>query len=747
MYIPSSPGAIHLFDPDPFQDTVLDIGRNLLAGTNVRRLTHKHLKALDGVDMVGTLLDTLAEPRRKNKRNRKKRKGHGSGAGDEHLEGEALRKKLRWFFRSEHGKHRPPRSPGEPVRSNILLMGKLLGLDRVDQDILLFLMAMQHSAELTEETEIFSDLTMTGAAQVIAAGLCQPVEHIHRSLSRKGRLTTSGVVKVQDNEGSYLQFLLEVRPGMLDLALTPGLDRQLFLRRFLPEAPAPELRWEDFEHLGSNLDLARDLLRAALDGRHRGLNLLLYGPTGTGKTELARVLARGLDVPLYTAGVSEEGGGGNASEKRLSVLLLGQRLLSQDQALLLFDEMEDLFDWQLSGLFGGGARGVARMSKQWFNERLESSRVPTIWISNQIEGVDPAFVRRFTFALEMSRPGSRQRARTLRRHLGPEGGLTDVEVEDLAMRHRVSPAQLATAVRAATAISGDLGAEAQTIERLLAPLEKILGDGGRGVRELPLDLRGYRLDVLNSATDLVTLADQIEGWSPGRGAGISICLYGTSGTGKSEYVKYLAHRAGRLLHRHPASDLLSKWVGGTEQHIASAFKDAEDAGAVLLFDEADSFLRNRQSASHSWEVTQVNEFLQQLEGFKGIVACTTNLKEDLDAASLRRFVFKIELFPLRPEQARALFDATLKRRGAPPQSAEDGAMIEDRLALLPDLTPGDFAAVVRRLSALGVPPNTRSLLEGLLEEFQARKKSAHPAGFVHPRSGSPTAPWRQAEKQ
>lgn len=85
------------------------------------------------------------------------------------------------------------------------------------------------------------------------------------------------------------------------------------------------------------------------------------------------------------------------------------------------------------------------------------------------------------------------------------------------------------------------------------------------------------------------------------------------------------------------SDIESCWVGVTEQNIADAFEEARKDGAVLLFDEADSFLLDRRSATRSWEMTKVNEFLQQMEVFPGVVACTTNLMDTLDQASLRRF--------------------------------------------------------------------------------------------------------------
>ena len=76
------------------------------------------------------------------------------------------------------------------------------------------------------------------------------------------------------------------------------------------------------------------------------------------------------------------------------------------------------------------------------------------------------------------------------------------------------------------------------------------------------------------------------------------------------------------------------------------FREAATEKAVLLLDEADSFLADRKSARSSWEVTQVNEILQQMENFSGVFICATNLVTSLDAAALRRFTFKIKFLPL-----------------------------------------------------------------------------------------------------
>ena len=142
---------------------------------------------------------------------------------------------------------------------------------------------------------------------------------------------------------------------------------------------------------------------------------------------------------------------------------------------------------------------------------------------------------------------------------------------------------------------------------------------------------------------------------------------------------------------------MSKYVGETEQNMAAMFEEAEAENAVLLLDEADSFLQDRRGAQRSYEVTEVNEMLQGMERFNGIFICTTNLLDRIDQAALRRFTFKIKFKPLTPEQRESMFVTEALMGDAGLLSSE----LKVRLARLEVLCPGDFAAVKRQIDILG----------------------------------------------
>lgn len=196
-----------------------------------------------------------------------------------------------------------------------------------------------------------------------------------------------------------------------------------------------------------------------------------------------------------------------------------------------------------------------------------------------------------------------------------------------------------------------------------------------------------------------------------RGSG-NLCFYGPPGSGKTALAEHIAQELGRPLMIKLASDLASKFVGETEQNMARMFESAQTEGAVLLLDEADSFLRSRRMAERHYELSEVNEMLAGMERFAGVFICTTNLFEELDEAALRRFAFKIRFKALRPEQRELMFE---RESGTPPDADQ-----RQRLAALDQLTPGDFAAVRHQVEILGEAVTPDEFLSQLEAEHRVK---------------------------
>ena len=192
--------------------------------------------------------------------------------------------------------------------------------------------------------------------------------------------------------------------------------------------------------------------------------------------------------------------------------------------------------------------------------------------------------------------------------------------------------------------------------------------------------------------------------------------------------EYIATSLGQPLIIRQASDVLGKYVGETEQALAAMFREAEAESAVLLLDEADSFLQDRRGAQRNYEVTEVNEMLQGMERFKGIFICTTNLLERLDQAALRRFTFKIHLKALTPVQREQAFVA----QACAGQSARLTPPLRARLAVLEHLCLGDFAAVQRQSDILDTVMEPLEFLEQLEAEHRIKPevRESRAMGFL-----------------
>lgn len=134
-----------------------------------------------------------------------------------------------------------------------------------------------------------------------------------------------------------------------------------------------------------------------------------------------------------------------------------------------------------------------------------------------------------------------------------------------------------------------------------------------------------------------------------RGNGVNVLFSGASGTGKTTACEVLAAELGRTLLKIDISQVVSKYVGESEKHLAEAFDIAERSGAVLMFDEADALFGKRTSVSDAhdrYANIEVSYLLQRIEAFRGILVLTTNLQSNIDTAFVRRLQFIVEFaFP------------------------------------------------------------------------------------------------------
>jgi AAA+ superfamily predicted ATPase len=485
-----------------------------------------------------------------------------------------------------------------------------------------------------------------------------------RELSDEGLLVRLGLVDNRDE----LRLSETVGRIVAQRTLSPRKLRELLLGKRVPAS----LGWEDFAHLGELRDLAARLISASqgADGGACGPNLLFYGPPGTGKSEFAKTLGDRVGMSVRFVGEADEKNAEPNRRERVAALMMANALgAATGGVLAVIDEADDLF----AGVDEDDA-STRHGSKVFMNRLVERSRTPTIWITNNLSQLGPAVVRRMNLVLRFSNPGLPVRRKMVERIAERVAFRLDGEATNKLARMPAAPALMENAIMASARIGGG-SAEALTI------LESSLS--ALGVRKAIAAPAPIAFDPTLSAADidLAALSDQIVR-SPSRA--LSFCLSGPPGTGKSAYARHLAERLDMEVLEKRYSDLSSIYLGESEKAIAAAFEEAADLRAFLIFDEADSLLRDRSAARHSWEITQVNEMLTWMERHPYPFACTTNALDALDPATARRFLFKVRFLAMDSRQIAAAFHRAF-------DSEAPRCILK-----LEGLTPGDFAVVARK---------------------------------------------------
>ena len=629
------------------------------------------------------------------------------------------------------------------VEKNIDALSNLLQLNKAERALLLYGTLARYQRDLRSILVEFKVNNAPEAYAAIATIAGVTAAEVGEALRAGGRLERIGLVEnlISEHSITDLADLMKVSEKLPPVLMREYRDRAELMAVFTRPAARSELKSSDFEFVGDDVQVLVHLLRKAQATKAQGVNVLLYGPPGTGKTELAKVVAAEAGLDLFEVEYADRDGNSLSGRDRYRSMQIAQVFLKGSQeAALLFDEVEDVFppiSVDAAGLMARAEQqampagmGHSVSGKAWVNQILESNPVPTIWVTNRIEQIDPAFRRRFAYHLELKSPPPGAREQLIRKSLA-DVAVSDEFVAKLTERKGLTPAQIRTAVRFADlAHVGEVpGGEAfeALIERQLKNSDAALGrKADTGTSKGRRQVTTYDLGMLNveSRFEIPRIVEALK--ARGHGA---LCFYGAPGTGKTALGEYIAQQMDQPLIIKQASDLVSKYVGETEQNMAAMFEEATQEKAVLLLDEADSFLLDRRGAQRSYEVTEVNEMLQQMERHHGVFICTTNLLDRIDQAALRRFTFKIRFKPLTAEQREKMF--VTEALGGNAELLTDE--VRRRLAKLEQLTPGDFAAVKRQTDILAAEFSVEEFLEQLEAEHRIKPevREQRSMGFVH----------------
>ena len=498
--------------------------------------------------------------------------------------------------------------------------------------------------------------------------------------------------------------------------------------------PKSTLEKEDFSYMKEKLDVLLDYCKNA-----KNPSIFLYGRAGVGKNEIAALIAKELHKDLWE--IHNINNQGEIEKDRLEQFIRAQAMLKADKSVILLDECEEFFP----SLYPKYNEDKA--SKNTLNKMLESVKIPSIFLSNSAD-IDPAFLRRFDIVLEIHAPTKEKKEELIQKSLKSQKIKLDSKIIAQISESSLSQGVLLSACKVAKTLAKhklsslkncektpkSTATKSHTITQSLIQVlnehlklqgEKLISARVKKEQNLP-----YDMSLINASVDMKSLCEKIKNVCGTKDSkdfattdstqGIRILAYGMAGSGKSEFAKALAKELDKPIMLKKASDLLSMWLGKSEQNIAKAFSEAEQKGAILVLDEVDSFLQDRSGAYHSWEVTQVNEMLTQMENFQGIFIATTNFMTNLDKASIRRFDMKVEFKPLDSTRFIKAFGLYARHLGISDYVAFlESSSAKKEIAKLDNICFGDFALIAR--SARFEPiTSSQQLLEKLQEESKLK---------------------------
>lgn len=448
------------------------------------------------------------------------------------------------------------------------------------------------------------------------------------------------------------------------------------------------------------------------------VNLLIYGPSGSGRRTFIHSLADVLDMKVLFVDGRRKGG---ENECRASFLACLRQASREKEVLVVVDRAERLLD--------AASDTDAAFDLPDRSAFLGRPGQRIVWITDQVEKIAPSIRRLFTYSLHFEALGLHERVE-MWRHVMKRQGLSSrfhkESVTDLALKYPVQAEVVQNAVEHASALYPSGHGFYAALERILHAY-LALQHGGKFQPEKThgavnyFSLSGVCMDgdisaFMERCRRVDTAMRSGRTLQPGCG---TMLFYGPPGTGKTELARFIADTLHRECLVKRASDLFGPFVGMSEQQVAAAFDDMEKSGAVLVIDEADSFLYSRDTVQQSWEITLVNEFLTSLEECRGFCICTTNRMEQLDKAALRRFSHKVKFRYADGAQAEALYSALL----APLCRDAMTEPLRQKLVSMQFLAPGDFHAVRAKYNPLFTRPEDVShdlLVQALAHEMELK---------------------------
>lgn len=546
--------------------------------------------------------------------------------------------------------------------------------------------------------EIFDDLLQYyNLTEIISWFLNINESEIKRIISKDSKLQFFQIIYI---EKGNIQLNEDIYDYFIDLT-----DNHFIERFFIVINPTEEeiLDIKLFNFYKEKIEIIKQLLLSDTT-----VNILFYGKTGTGKTSFAKSIVHSLGKKIVY--VSNEihtnrYEWNTETSNRLMNLILANQYALQNDGIVIMDEADEFLNSHFSfeRLYLMNNKN-SEIKKNWLNQFLEKHKGKIIWITNYIELMDQSVKRRFQYSIQFSNLNGEVREEIIKIILKKYKLNHILQIEDLQEYFNDSLIPIGVIENSLKQISSIYSKSKLPKKKLIQFTKELIESSFRLINNSKYKGKSVQVyfnfdeKYIHCSLGVPKIKEKVQNFlkiDKNKVKNLSILFYGPSGTGKTEFAKYLVKIFKLRLIEIQPSDIQNPLFGVSEKLIRDYFNISGNSNFVLLINDIDVFLsENTNSIMYPIKM----QFIQELENFRGILIGTTNYIDKIDKTALRRFHLKIEFFPIRKSDIEEVFLKFFQDQLVSPYLTSEQ---KESLKNLEDISFGDFYSVKKQIETEG----------------------------------------------
>lgn len=612
------------------------------------------------------------------------------------------------------------------IFKNIDLLAEVLYLSETDREILTFLHVAQNDEVISELATGIIDKEPGRMVPLLSWFLGKPSEvgAIVEAMKVKAPLISNGIVVTED--------LFEAEAHGLDTSVFPmihgafqellpllNLDAESIAETKLGKPVTATLEVSDFSDLSVEIEKIKTVIKNAVKKGEKGVNILLYGPAGGGKTELAKAIAADLGMDMFAIGENDEDDmpeskPDSAARQRVGELLQAHSFLKDKKGVLLFfDEIEDLLNKGTDS-----DKKADTHSKIIANRLLENNPVVTIWAGNDPDKFHESFRQRFSCSVYVGYPPVMKRMAIWKRQAEIQGAaLPEKDMLTLSRRYQAPARMVANAIRVAS-LSEDISV--QGIEATLREssriayghVEEIESQGGVS-NHFRRSLFNYDVKKHNYVSEIIA-----SGASP---RPYSIMMTGAPGSGLKNFGRFLAEKGSMNPFEFDMRQIAAASpMSSPSANIRKVFMIATDNRGLLIISNLDALCENPENPSGKWQ-RDLSLLFADAVSHHELPVIVSSYVPDLQVPDYMQDVFSLD-FKVN----------TLDQEMCAKAYEEYFGSKAENIEFPQGLVPGDFArashALKKDLNGGATPGKVQEILN---RQVNNRREQSGGIGFTH----------------